>query len=126
MPSSGPAARAPADAIRRGAAGPGGLWSQSISGDLPIVLLRIDDIEDLAMVRQLLQAHEYLGIKRLSVDLVILNERGASYVQDLQMALKAGCLAASEVISHIGARPVRDLEQMAIEHGIRLDRLVDA
>ena len=46
--------------------------------------------------------------------------------QDLQMALKAGCLAASEVITHIGARPVLDLEQMAREHGIRLERLVDA
>jgi len=46
--------------------------------------------------------------------------------QDLQMALKAGCLAASEVISHLGARPLRDLEQLAREHDIRLDRLVDA
>src|SRR5690606_15093942 len=46
--------------------------------------------------------------------------------QDLQMALKAGCLAASEVISHIGARPIRDLEQMCVEHGIRLERLMDA
>jgi sugar/nucleoside kinase (ribokinase family) len=46
--------------------------------------------------------------------------------QELQMALKAGCLAASEVISHIGARPVLDLQQMATEHGIRLERLVDA
>ncbi|HEY9011823.1 MAG TPA: adenosine kinase [Devosia sp.] len=46
--------------------------------------------------------------------------------QELQTALRAGCLAASEVISHIGARPVRDLEQMAVEHGVRLERLVDA
>ncbi len=40
-------------------------------------------------MRQLLQAHEYWGIKRLSVDLVILNERGASYIQDLQVAIEA-------------------------------------
>lgn len=46
--------------------------------------------------------------------------------QELQMALKAGCLAASEVISHIGARPVRDLQQMASEHGVKLERMVDA
>jgi sugar/nucleoside kinase (ribokinase family) len=46
--------------------------------------------------------------------------------QDFQMALKAGCLAASEVISHIGARPVLDLQQMAVEHGIELKRRVDA
>lgn len=40
--------------------------------------------------------------------------------QELEMALRAGCLAASEVISHIGARPVRDLQQLAVEHGISL------
>ena len=83
------AARSAADIIRRGAAGPQALWTQGISGDLPILLLRIDDVEDLPLARQLLQAHEYLELKRLSVDLVILNERGASYVQDLQMALES-------------------------------------
>jgi cyclic beta-1,2-glucan synthetase len=86
---AGTAARASADNVRRGAAGPAGLWSQSISGDLPIVLVRVEDVDDLPLVRQLLQAHEYWGIKRLSVDLVILNERGASYIQDLQVALEA-------------------------------------
>ena len=35
-------------------------------------------------------------------------------------ALAAGCLAASEVISHIGARPIRDLGQMAREHSIAI------
>jgi sugar/nucleoside kinase (ribokinase family) len=40
--------------------------------------------------------------------------------RDLTTALRAGCLAASEVISHIGARPVLDLEQLAREHGIEL------
>ena len=38
--------------------------------------------------------------------------------RDLRVALSAGCLAASEVISHIGARPIRDLQQLAGEHGI--------
>ena len=40
--------------------------------------------------------------------------------QALETALKSGCLAASEVISHIGARPMRDLGQLAREHGIAL------
>lgn len=38
--------------------------------------------------------------------------------EELQTALKLGCLSASEVISHIGARPVMDLEQLAREHGL--------
>ena len=37
----------------------------------------------------MLQAHEYWGMKRLAVDLVILNERASSYVQDLQIAIEA-------------------------------------
>ena len=86
---AGGAARSSSDNQRRGAAGPDGLWSQGISGDLPIVVLRVGDMDDLVIVRQLLQAHEYWGIKRLSVDLVILNERGASYIQDLQVAIEA-------------------------------------
>jgi sugar/nucleoside kinase (ribokinase family) len=45
--------------------------------------------------------------------------------QDLEMALRAGCLAASEVISHIGARPVRDLRQMAEAHGVALGAVVE-
>jgi cyclic beta-1,2-glucan synthetase len=82
------ALRPSAEAIRRGAGVPATLWAQGISGDLPIVLVRIDSVEDLALVRQLLRAHEYWRTKQLAVDLVILNERGASYVQDLQIALE--------------------------------------
>ena len=83
-----PRFRAPSDAIIRGADSQSGLWPHAISGDLPIVLLRIDDIEDIAQVRQLLRAHEYWRMKRLAVDLVIVNERASSYVQDLQIAIE--------------------------------------
>ena len=51
-------------------------------------MLRIDAAEDIAIARQLLQAHEYWRMKGLAADLVILNERAASYVQDLQIALE--------------------------------------
>jgi sugar/nucleoside kinase (ribokinase family) len=40
--------------------------------------------------------------------------------RDMRTALSAGCLAASEVISHIGARPIRDLQQMAREHNVAI------
>ena len=80
--------RPPSAAIARGGGGPEALWAQSISGDVPIVLVRIDDLDDIAIVRQLLSAHEYWRMKQLAVDLVILNERGSSYVQDLQVALE--------------------------------------
>ena len=76
-------------AIQRGSGPRSALWAHGISGDLPIVLLKIEHIEDLAIARQLLQAHEYWRMKQLTVDLVILNDRAASYVQDLQIALEA-------------------------------------
>ena len=63
------------------------LWAHGISGDLPIVLVRIDEAEDVGIIRQLLRAHEYWRMKRLSVDLVILNEKPPSYEQELQGSL---------------------------------------
>ena len=79
--------RSHTDVITRGAGSQSALWSQSISGDLPIVLLRIDDLEDMPKVHELLRAHQYWRIKHLFVDLVIINERASSYVQDLQIAI---------------------------------------
>jgi len=96
-----PSMRPASDAIGRGAGPPPALWAQSISGDLPIVLVRIDDVEDVAIVRQLLRAHEYWRIRQLAVDLVILNEKASSYVQDLQNALET-LVRTSQSRPHIG------------------------
>ena len=63
------------------------LWPQGISGDLPIVLVRVCEEDELTLVHQLLRAHEYWRMKQLAVDLVILNDRGASYVQDFHTAI---------------------------------------
>ena len=83
-----PALRPSSDTIRQGAGPQSGLWSLGISGDLPIVLLRIGEIESIGVAKQMLHAHEYWLMKQLAVDLVILNERRSSYVQDLQIALE--------------------------------------
>jgi cyclic beta-1,2-glucan synthetase len=65
-----------------------GLWRLSISGDRPIVLLRIASIDDRGFADQLLRAHEYWCMKRLSVDLVILNEKEITYANELQTLLE--------------------------------------
>ena len=64
------------------------LWAHGISGDLPIVLVRIDESDDLEIVRQLLRAHEYWRMKQLSADLIVINERSSSYAQELQGSLE--------------------------------------
>ena len=69
------------------------LWAQGISGDLPIVVARIDDADDIEMIRQLLRAHEYWRMKQLSADVVIINEKAAF--------LRAG---AAEFARSAGAR----------------------
>jgi len=83
-----PALRPSSDVLRRRNGGQPALWGHGISGDLPIVLIRIDDTDDLGIVRQLLRAFEYWRLKQLNVDVVILNERSSSYTQDLQSALE--------------------------------------
>ncbi len=65
-----------------------GLWRFAISGDKPIVLLRVTSTEDRTIVDQLLRAHEYWRMKRLSVDLVILNEKEITYANELQILME--------------------------------------
>jgi cellobiose phosphorylase len=55
------------------------LWKFGISGDLPIILLRIAKISRIELVRQMLQAHSYWRKKGVSADLVILNEDFSGY-----------------------------------------------
>ena len=64
-----------------------GLWPHGISGDLPIVILRLDREEDVLMARQLLRGHQYLRSKGLQFDFVILNDHPTDYLQSLQDAL---------------------------------------
>lgn len=86
---SNAALRSSRETIRQGMAPANRLWPQSISGDLPIVLVRITDEEELGLVRESLRAFEYWRLKGVPVDLVILNERSTSYIQDLQGTIEA-------------------------------------
>ncbi len=83
-----PAVRPAGDVLARNTLGAARLWRHGISGDHPIVLLCIGAIEDRGIVAQLLRAHEYWQMKGLAVDLVILNDRPSSYVQDLHNVLQ--------------------------------------
>ena len=67
------------------------LWPLAISGDYPIFALRINDDMDMGIAREALGAQEYLRSRGVTADLVIVNERAASYAQDMQHALDAAC-----------------------------------
>ncbi|HWQ72178.1 MAG TPA: glucoamylase family protein [Desulfitobacteriaceae bacterium] len=68
--------------------GQSALWPYAISGDLPIVLVRVQNLQHLDLVRQLLVIHEYWRLKGISADLVILNEDESGYVRVLQDTLR--------------------------------------
>ncbi|MEO5699141.1 MAG: glucoamylase family protein [Casimicrobiaceae bacterium] len=85
---SDPLARPSSAMLERNTLSTAGLWPHGISGDYPIVLLSIDAVADRDIVSQLLRAHEYWQMKGLAVDLVILNDKPSSYLQDLQTLLE--------------------------------------
>ncbi len=76
--------------------GQSGLWGNSISGDLPIVLLQIGEPANIDLVRRLLQAHAYWRLKGLTVDLVICNSEGAGSRQPLHDQIMALIAAGAE------------------------------
>lgn len=102
--------------------GQSGLWGHGISGDLPIVILRIGDAEKIDLVRQLVQAHAFWRLKGLAVDLVIWNEGNAGYRQVLQ-DLVIGLISAgteAHTLDRPGGIFVRREEQMSDEDRVLL------
>jgi cyclic beta-1,2-glucan synthetase len=89
-----PSLRAPSDIVAKNVKDVSGLWAHGISGDHPIILVRIDDMDDRNLIRQLLKAQIYFATKAFITDLVILNERGSSYSQELQQMLQHMAQAA--------------------------------
>ena len=68
--------------------GQSALWAYGISGDLPIVVLRVNKMDQMETVKQMLTAHEYFRLKGISIDLILLNEFGSSYEQPVQERLQ--------------------------------------
>lgn len=109
-----PGRRANPGVLRKNRRGQNGLWSYGISGDVPIVLLRISDTRKIEIVRQLIQAHSYWRMKGLTVDLVILNEDGSLYRQSLQDQITSLITSGIEaqLLDKSGGIFVRRLEQI--------------
>ena len=112
--------RADSSVLMKNRRGQSGLWGYAISGDLPIVLLRIADLANIELVRQLIQAHAYWRLKGLLVDLVIWNEDRAGYRQVLQDQI-LGLVAVGvvgvegQVMDRPGGIFVRSVEQISEE-----------
>jgi len=79
--------RADRETLARSTLGQDGLWRFGISGDLPIVLVRVQEPDDAQLVRQVLIAHEHWRLKGLLADAVILNEHSTSYREETNLQL---------------------------------------
>jgi len=115
------AMRAAPSLIAANTRGQSGLWGQAVSGDLPIVLLRIGDIARLDIARDLIRATAYWRLRGLAVDLVIWNEDSTGYRQALHDAL-IGLLASgaeASLLDRPGGVYIRAAQPLSYE-----DRLV--
>ena len=115
-----PSLRADSSVIIKNHRGQSGLWGYAISGDLPIVLLQIEDSNNIDLAKQLIQAHAYWKMKGLSVDLVIWNDDHGGYRQTLQNQLLG--IAAPGISAEIKEQPggifIRSTDQISNEDRI--------
>jgi cyclic beta-1,2-glucan synthetase len=79
--------RADAQTLARNTLGQSGLWRHSVSGDLPIVLVRVNTPASVPLLRQVLTAQEHFRLKGLKSDVVILNEHPLGYRDEMHEQL---------------------------------------
>jgi cyclic beta-1,2-glucan synthetase len=111
-----PALRAEQSILIKNHKGQSGLWPYSISGDLPIVLLKVEEQTDIELVKQLIQAHTFWRLKGLAVDLVIWNDSHDGYRQILHNDISG--LIAPQVADRPGGIFVRGSDQISTDDRI--------
>lgn len=112
--------RADPAVIIKNRSGQSELWRHSISGDIPIVLVQIEDASNIDLVKQMVQAHLYWRLKGLMVDLVIWNDDHGGYRQELHNQIHN--LIAPGMGNELKEKPggifIRSAEQLSNEDRI--------
>ena len=111
------ARRANYTVLARNQRGQRSLWSFGISGDLPIVLVYSSHVDQIDLVRHIVQAHAYWRVKGLPVDLVILNEDDSVYRQSLhdQIVNLISANHATQLVDKPGGIFLRRRDQLSPE-----------
>ena len=117
--------RAAPSIIARNRLGPPGLWRFGISGDLPILLVRIGDVKRMERVAEALRAHAYWRMKGLAVDLVIINEDFSGYRATLNDAIMSAIAAGPDasMLDKPGGVFVCRIEQLSEDDHILLQAM---
>ena len=108
--------------ITRNRRGQSGLWGHGISGDLPIVLVRIHDRHQLELVHEAIRGHAWWRMNGLDVDLVIWNEDDSIYRQVLHESILDLVSASPEagLLDRSGGIFVRRGEQLSEDDRVLL------
>ena len=65
-----------------------GLWVYGISGDMPLIVFRINDADQLKGLKTLLKAHEFWRVKGVETELLIINDHAPGYIDEVQEAIQ--------------------------------------
>jgi cyclic beta-1,2-glucan synthetase len=119
---AGGALRAEPSVLLRNGLGQPDLWRFGVSGDRAIALVRIAESAELPLARQLLAAHEYLRLRGLEFDLVLLDEEAGSYLDELHRQLLEAVRAAglAEQVDRAAGIFVRKASQMSEDERVLL------
>ncbi len=114
--------RAAPSVIARNRIGPHGLWRFGISGDLPIMLLEISDLQRIDRVQEALCAHAYWRMKGFPTELVIINEDFSGYRATLNDRIMEAIASGSDsgMLDKPGGVFVRRIENMSEEDRVLL------
>ena len=80
---SNPQMRPSSENLQKNKKSQDGLWADGLSGDIPILSIKVYTQRDIPLVKLILRAHEYLRFKKIFFDLVILNNEISSYRMSL-------------------------------------------
>ena len=120
-----PARRAPPEIIERNRRGQSGLWGYGISGDHPLILVRVSQKARVGLIRQVIQAHAYWRRKGLVTDLLFWNEDMTGYRQDLtdELIRQTSLGPDPHLIDRAGGVFVRRFDQIPEEDRVLMQAL---
>jgi cellobiose phosphorylase len=95
------------------------LWPHAISGDLPIVLLRITSESGLGLAGQILHGHQYWRRCGLVADLVLMNDAGDDLRRRLDDLIQSG--PSAELAGKPGGIFVRDRAALSADDDTLLE-----
>jgi cyclic beta-1,2-glucan synthetase len=120
-PSAG--MRSAAETLADNRKGQPGLWGFGISGDYPILLVRLKSEEETALVRDVLRAHGYWRRRGIKVDVVIRVDKESGYGQELQGEIYRlmGRMGSDAYLNQRGGIFLLSADQMAAEDRVLLE-----